>query len=147
MVVLSPLKIDFLKENFRNLLKNNIMRITIVFLLSLLLSNCYNIERNCTDFKTGSFEFEALVGSEMLTTTFKRNDSIEIDYFKGKVDTSTIRWINDCEYIVRKMHPKSISEEKAIHMKILSTDLNEYVFEYNVVGDTKKQQGTAKKIL
>jgi hypothetical protein len=31
-------------------------------------------------------------------------------------------------------------------MKILTTKGNDYVFEYNIVGDTKKQKGTAKKI-
>ena len=30
---------------------------------------------------------------------------MEIDYFQGKVDTSSVRWINDCEYIVKKRNP------------------------------------------
>ncbi|MFK5983060.1 MAG: DNA topoisomerase IV [Flavobacteriaceae bacterium] len=122
------------------------MRILLIFSISLLLYSCYNPERNCADFKTGTFEYEALVGTEVLTTTFFRNDTLEIDYFKGKSDTSTIRWINDCEYIVRKINPKNMAEEKAIHMKILTTNGDEYLFEYNIVGDTKKQKGTAKKV-
>lgn len=111
------------------------------------MSSCYNVERNCIDFKTGTFEFEAVIGTEVLTTTFIRNDSIEIDYFRGKADTSSIRWINDCEYIVKKLNPKNRAEEKAIHMKILTTKTNEYLFEYNVVGDSKKQKGVAKRRL
>lgn len=122
------------------------MRVILVLFISLLLYSCYNPERNCADFKTGTFEYEALVGTEVLTTTFFRNDTLEIDYFKGKSDTSTIRWINDCEYIVQKINPKSMAEEKAIHMKILTTNGDEYLFEYNIVGDTKKQKGTAKKV-
>jgi len=122
------------------------MRILLVLSISFLLNSCYNPERNCSDFKTGTFEYEALVGTEVLTTTFFRNDTLEIDYFKGKTDTSTIRWINDCEYIVRKVNPKNMAEEKAIHMKILTTNGDEYLFEYNIVGDTKKQKGTAKKV-
>jgi len=122
------------------------MRFLIILLTSFLLTSCYNAERNCTHFKTGTFEYEALVGTEMMTTTFVRNDSIEIDYFKGKTDTSSIRWINDCEYIVRKINPKNMAEKKAIHMKILTTNEGEYLFEYNIVGDTKKQKGTVKKI-
>jgi len=82
----------------------------------------------------------------MLTTSFVRNDSIEIDLFKGVSDTSSIRWINDCEYIVKKLNPKNRSEEKSIHMKIISTNNNEYLFEYNVVGESKKQKGTVKKL-
>jgi len=122
--------------------------IRLLFISSILLSfsGCYNVERNCSDFKTGNFEFDALVGTEMLTTSFVRNDSIEIDLFKGVSDTSSIRWINDCEYIVKKLNPKNRSEEKSIHMKIISTNNNEYLFEYNVVGESKKQKGTVKKL-
>jgi len=122
------------------------MRILIPLFIAFLLNSCYSPERNCANFKTGTFEYEALVGTEMLTTTFVRNDSIEIDYFKGKSDTSSIRWINDCEYIVRKINPKRMAEKKAIHMKILTTNEDEYVFEYNILGDSKKQKGTVKKI-
>jgi len=122
------------------------MRLLIALASSLLLASCYTPERNCSHFKTGTFTYEALIGTEVVTTTFIRNDSIEIDYFKGKADTSSIRWINDCEYIVKKINPHSMSEKKAIHMKILTTDGDEYIFEYNIVGDTKKLKGTAKKV-
>lgn len=110
----------------------------------LFLVSCYSPERDCPRFKTGTFTYEALVGTEVLTTTFVRNDSIEIDYFKGKIDTSSIRWINDCEYIVKKLNPRSMAEEKAIHMKILTTTNDEYTFEYGVVGEERKQKGIAK---
>ena len=121
------------------------MRFTSILLLTFLIFSCYNPERNCQDFKTGTFEYEALIGTEVLITTFNRNDTLEIDSFRGKSDSSSIRWINDCEYIVKKINPKNMAEEKAIHMKILTTKGNDYVFEYNIVGDTKKQKGTAKK--
>ena len=122
------------------------MRFITGLLLSFLIFSCYDPERNCQDFKTGTFEYEALIGTEVLITTFNRNDTLEIDFFKGKSDSSSIRWINDCEYIVKKINPKNMAEEKAIHMKILTTKGNEYNFEYNIVGDTNKQKGTAKKI-
>jgi len=122
------------------------MRLLLSLALLLLLISCYSPERNCAHFKTGTFTYEALIGTEVITTTFTRNDSIEIDYFKGTVDTSSLRWINDCEYIVKKINPQSMSEKKAIHMKILTTDGDKYVFEYNIVGDTKKIKGTAEKI-
>ncbi|WP_339610314.1 DNA topoisomerase IV [uncultured Planktosalinus sp.] len=122
------------------------MRIFLFLIVLISFSSCYNAERNCKDFKTGTFEFEAIVGTEILKTTFVRNDSIEIDYFQGKADTSSVRWINDCEYIVKKLNPKSMAEEKAIHMKILTTDKNTYTFEYNIVGQTKKERGIAKRV-
>ena len=122
------------------------MRIFIVSILLLTLQSCYEPDRDCNRFKTGTFEFEAVVGTELTKTTFVRNDSIEIDYFRGKADTSYIRWINDCEYIVTKKNPKNQAERRAIHMKILTTEENTYIFEYNIVGESRKEKGTAKKV-
>lgn len=122
------------------------MRYFILGILGLSLASCFQQERNCKDFKTGTFTFEALVGTELESTTFERRDSIEIDYFRGKSDTSKIRWINDCEYILEKVNPKNRAEEKAVHMKILSTTSDSYTFEYSIVGQEKKQKGTAKKM-
>lgn len=122
------------------------MRLFSIASLLFLVVSCYSVERDCKAFKNGTFEFEAIVGTEIYKTRFIRNDSIEIDYFRGKVDTSSIRWINDCEYIVKNLNPKNMAEEKAIHMKILSTQKDSYTFEYNIVGEPEKQKGTAIKV-
>lgn len=142
MVHLNPIVSDF--AYFLRTLRD--MRYFILGILSLSLVSCFQQERNCKDFKTGTFTFEALIGTEMETTTFERRDSIEIDFFRGKSDTSRIRWINDCEYILEKLNPKNRAEEKAVHMKILSTTNDGYTFEYSIVGQDKKQKGTAKRI-
>jgi hypothetical protein len=112
----------------------------------LLLISCYNAERNCKDFKTGKFKFEYEIDGIKKTTLFERNDSIEIETFEGKTDTSTIRWVNDCEYVLQKKHPKNKAEEKAIDMKILTTTKNSYTFEFGMVGVDSKQKGTVTKI-
>lgn len=112
----------------------------------LLLLSCYNVERNCKDFKTGKFKFEYEVDGVKKTTVFERNDSIEIETFEGKTDTSSIRWVNDCEYILQKIHPKNMAEEKAITMKILTTTKNSYTFEFGIVGSDQKQRGTVEKL-
>ncbi|MDN3723437.1 DNA topoisomerase IV [Aequorivita sp. SDUM287046] len=122
------------------------MRITFLFSL-LLLTSCYNKERDCSDFKTGTFEFEALSGTEVFKTTIIRKDSIEIDYFDGKSDTSSVRWINDCEYVLEKLNPKNQAEKKAIHIKILATDKNTYTFEFREVGKTKTSKASARKVI
>ena len=140
------MKIEDFQEIFGNSQKMNYMRIVSVLCTLFFMMSCYQPERNCENFRTGTFTFEAMVGTEILTTTFERSDSLEIDYFRGKADTSSIRWINACEYIVKKRHPKNRSEEKAIHMKILTTKADTYVFEYNIVGETKKQKGTVLKV-
>ncbi len=110
------------------------------------LSSCYTPQRNCNDFRTGTFEFESFLDGELQKTTFVRNDTLEIDYFRGSQDSSSIRWINNCEYILTNLNPKNRAEEKPIHMKILTTDGDTYTFEYGLVGETRKERGTAKRI-
>ncbi|MBP6180428.1 DNA topoisomerase IV [Flavobacterium sp.] len=119
----------------------------IILLLPLLsLISCYNVEHNCKDFKTGKFKFEYEVNGVKKITVFERNDSLEIETFEGKIDTATIRWVNDCEYILQKLHPKNMAEEKAIDIKILTTSKNSYTFEFGMVGVDTKQKGTVTKI-
>lgn len=118
----------------------------LFFFVSISLSSCYNQERNCKNFKTGTFKFDFMVNGKKQTTTFQRNDSIEIETFQGKTDTSTVRWVNDCEYILTKKNPKTIQEKKSISMRILTTSKKTYTFEFGLVGSDKKQQGLATKI-
>lgn len=119
----------------------------ILLLLPLLsLLSCYDAARNCKDFKTGKFKFEYEVDGVKKTTIFERNDSIEIETFEGKTDTASIRWVNDCEYVLLKLHPKNMAEEKAIGMKILTTTKNSYTFEFGMVGSDAKQRGTVTKL-
>lgn len=103
-------------------------------------------ERNCIDFKTGEFSFTATINGEEKETTFYRTLELEVDEFEGKKDSSSIRWINDCEYILKNLNPKNKAEEKPIHIKILTTKDSSYTFEYNVVGDNRKFKGVAHKI-
>lgn len=110
------------------------------------LTSCYEPERNCEDFRTGTFEFESFLEGELVKSRFVRNDSIEIDYFRGKTDTSSVRWINDCEYLISNLNPKNRAEEKPIHIKILTTKDNSYTFEYGLVGEARKQRGTVVKV-
>ena len=117
----------------------------LLFALIILFSCTTPPERNCKDFKTGTFSFTSIVDGDSLTTRFIRKGNIEIDYFKNKIDTSTIRWINDCEYILKQVNPKSKQEEKSIHIKMLTTTDSSYTFEFNTVGDSKKLRGTAYK--
>lgn len=110
------------------------------------VSACYNPPRNCKDYKVGEFRFTTTLEGNEQTTTFVRTMDTEIDFFEGKADTSSVRWINDCEYIVKKLNPQTPSEQKSIHMKILSTTDSSYTFEYGLVGSSKKSRGTAFKV-
>ena len=119
-----------------------------LILLSLIftLVSCYNQERNCAAFKTGKFEFTQVIDGKKQVSTFERNDSIQIENYNGRKDTATVRWVNDCEFILQKLHPKNMQEKKSISMRILTTSTKGYTFEYSFVGDEKKQKGTVTKI-
>lgn len=116
-------------------------------LLIVFTASCYQTERNCKDFRTGTFEFTYTLDGKEVKSRFVRNDSINIDYVGDDIDTASVTWVSDCEFVMRKLHPSSMREKKAVHVKILSTDKNSYTFEYAIVGDDKnKQRGTAIKI-
>jgi hypothetical protein len=117
-----------------------------IILLSFLYISCYNQERNCKDFKVGKFEFTQTINGVKQTTVFERTDKLQIETFEGKTDTATVRWINDCEFVLQKLHPKNRAEKKAIVMKIVTTKGKSYIFEYSFVGESKKEKGTVTKI-
>ena len=128
-----------------------LMKRSLTLFLFILLTSCYSVERNCKDYKTGDFTFTYNVDGKEKTGRFKRTESFNIDYYENMIDSSTVRWINDCEFILKKLNPKNASEDDAIHMKILSTTDSSYTFEYKLA--IKKQnramrveKGTAYRI-
>jgi len=108
--------------------------------------SCYQPERDCNSFKKGTFTFTYAVDGQTKTAKFIRGDKFSVDYYDNKVDSALVRWVNDCEFVL-----KDINSNTAIHYKILSTTKNSYTFEYqNAVKDENKklvvQKGTATKI-
>ena len=127
------------------------MKIFSIVIIFFLLTGCYEQARDCTDYKTGTFSFDYIIDGQEKTGKFVRTTDYNIDYYENKIDSASIRWINDCEFIQTKINPKSKAEEKAIHMKILSTGKDSYTFEYSLAvnpSNKKKrvEKGTAKKI-
>lgn len=127
------------------------MRKFLIIPYVFLFVSCYQIERNCNEFKTGTFEFVYSQNGEEKIGKFIRTEEYTIEYYEGKIDTSSIRWINDCEFITKKLNPTNPNEEKAIHMKILTTSEDSYVFEYKyAVKEPNKPEkaikGVAKKV-
>ena len=113
--------------------------------LLLLLFSCYEQECNCNLYKTGKFKFVQEVDGKKHVTTFIRSENLQIETYIGKTDTASLRWVNDCEFVLQKLHPKNMKEQKAITMRILSTTKDSYRFEYSFVGSDKKEIGTAVK--
>ena len=127
------------------------MRSLLLYFCLIFVFGCYSIERNCSDYKTGSFKFNYILNGIEKTGTFKRTENYSIDYFDGTIDSSSVRWINDCEFILKKINPKSKSEDDAIHFKILFTTDSSYTFEYKLAirkpnRPLRVERGTAIKI-
>jgi hypothetical protein len=122
------------------------MKKIIVLFLTLSLASCYNAERNCKDFKTGKYQSEITINGVKKQTISERTESIVVETYEGKTDTASIRWINDCEYVLQQLHPKNMQEKQAIDIKILTTSKNSYTFEFGVVGSDKKMRGTATRL-
>ena len=130
MKLLKPLQVNF-----------------FLVLFVLLLFSCVIPEKNCSQFKIGEFNFESKTENGVYNSRSIRNDSIEIEYFGSSIDTSRITWVSECEYILRKLRPKSLSEEKAVSVKIINTSDKGYLFEYSFVGDKENRaRGNAFKI-
>ena len=116
-------------------------------ILPLLIISCYSVERDCNDFRTGSFEFSTSINDSVVKSTFIRTDNYEIEEFNGVKDSSTIRWVNECEFILTKINPSTNQEKRPIRIKILRTMGDSYDFEYSQVSNPSKvNRGTVNKI-
>ena len=126
----------------------NLLQINFFLVIfSALFFSCVLPEKNCSQFKIGEFNFESKTESGIYSSRSVRNDSIEIEFFGSSIDTSKITWVSECEYILRKLRPKTLSEEKAISVKIINTSEKGYLFEYSFVGDKENRaRGNAFKV-
>jgi hypothetical protein len=122
------------------------MRRLVIFIYVLFIS-CYSLERDCKPFQQGEFEFTQIINGEIKSSYFKRDSIFEIELFEGKIDTSSIRWVNDCECILTKLNPDNNQEKRPIQIRIISTKDDTYTFDYSLVGDSKnRQRGSIQKI-
>ena len=133
-------------ENF-NVLRQRLKFYFLLIFVSLYICSCYKVERNCLDFHTGEFEFSTIVNGTMKTSYFIRTEKLEIETYEENIDSASIRWVNDCECILTKLNPVSNQDKRPVQIKILSTELDTYTFEYSIVGKAdNKKRGTIKKI-
>jgi hypothetical protein len=127
--------------------KKRIMKNIPLFLFALLLFSCQKQpECNPKEFKTGKFIFIQEVNGKKEITTFERTEKLQIETYKSRTDTASVRWVNDYEFVLQKLHPRNRAEKKAISMRFLTTKGKTYTFEYSFVGESKKQIGTVTKI-
>ena len=120
---------------------------SILLIIISFFHSCNEIERNCNLFKTGMFYSEINNDGVLFSSTFTRDDkNLQIEKFQGKIDSSRVRWINDCEMVLSPINSKKISAKKNILIKILTTTDTSYLYEYSFVGENKKLKAVAIKI-
>ena len=120
-----------------------IKRLFILF----LLTSCYSVDRNCENFKIGEFEFTYKLNDTIQRSLFTRTLDYEIEKFNNVIDSSSISWVNDCEFILTKINPKTNQEKRPVRIKIIRTYENSYDFEYSSVNEPIIiQRGTATRI-
>ncbi len=119
-----------------------------LLLLMLVIASCdkYNNNRECADFKTGTFIWEQESGGKLLKTRFVRTQDLQIEYFESQVDTSRVQWVNDCEWRVIPIDPKTNADSRAYLFKILNTTEDGYTFEFTQSGRDQIYRGTAIKV-
>ena len=120
---------------------------SILLIIISFFHSCNEIERNCNLFKTGMFYSEINNDGVLFSSTFTRDDkNLQIEKFQGKIDSSKVRWINDCEMVLSPINSKKLSGKKNILIKILTTTDTSYSYEYSFVGENKKLKAVAIKI-
>ena len=118
-----------------------------ILILAFLFISCYNVERNCVDFKTGVFEFSTEVNDSLVSSTFSISNKLTIELFNGIKDSSNIKWVNNCEFLLTKLNPRTNQERRPVRIKILRTYGEKYDFEFSQVNDPQKiSRGTVKRI-
>jgi len=119
------------------------MKHLLVFIVCISLTSCYQTTRNCKDYKTGTFYSETTINDKLYRSEFTRTKDLQIEIYKGHVDSTKVRWINDCEVVFKTINPKNRAERKDIHLKIMTTTDSSYTYEYSYVGEVTKQKGIA----
>ena len=76
------------------------MKKLVLLPIFLILISCYDQECNCELYKTGKFEFVQEIDGVKKTTIFKRTENLQIETYDGKTDTASVRWVNDCEFVL-----------------------------------------------
>ena len=71
----------------------------------------------------------------------------EIEESNGVIDSSSIKWVNNCEFLLTKLNPRTNQEKRPVRIKILRTYEDSYDFEYSSINEPIIiKRGTVKRI-
>ena len=91
------------------------------------------------------FRFNYVVDGVEKTSYFKRTDSFNINYYDNKIDSSRVKWINRCEFVLYEINSKSTIRKSPIQYKILTTNDSTYTFEYSKASLNPREKKRVEK--
>ena len=123
-----------------------LVRAVLSSFLALFLNSCLeNPNRDCLKHKNGYYKFSFEYNGEVMTSYFKRDQNLGVEVFNKKIDSSSIKWINNCEFIVTKLKPQNNTEKNPVNIRIISTSDSSYVFSFkNAIKKNNQSQEVVK---
>ena len=110
------------------------------------MTSCYSVNRDCDDFRTGKFEFTFELNDTIQKSIFTRTLDYEIEEYNNVIDSSSISWVGNCEFILTKLSPKTNQEKRPVKIRIIRTYEDSYDFEYSSVNEPIIiKRGTVKR--
>lgn len=114
----------------------------------ILFTSCYSVNRDCGNFMTGKFEFTYKLNDTIQKSRFTRTLDYEIEEYNGVIDSSSISWVNNCEFILTKLNPRTNQEKRPVRIKIIRTYEDSYDFEYSSINEPIViNRGKVKRII
>ena len=116
----------------------------LLFILSII--SCNSQSKNCSKFKTGTFEYEnkntgwVVMRTDSTQTEVNKNQNVRI--------VSSLEWSSDCKYTLTYIQVNGTSKDPSvgtkIEVEILSTSNNSY--EYSAKNDLEEFNGKMVKV-
>jgi uncharacterized protein YdhG (YjbR/CyaY superfamily) len=90
--------------------------------------------------------FKTTINNTDYTSEAFRDEHFQIEIFENKKDTFAIKWKNNFEYSLLKLHPKNNLDSTEFIIKITGIHKNYYTFRAHFKGSEYKQEGKAIKL-
>ncbi len=120
------------------------MKLIFIVLFFFFIYSCNNNRINILELREGTFE--TTLASKDVKSIAIRTKSIQIETYNNKKDTFTIKWLNNFEYELLKIHPKSSLDSVPFIVKITKLSHNGYSFKAHYKGNKYIQKGNAIKL-
>ena len=122
------------------------MRLLIlsILLTSAVISCKKNKTADVLSYRKG--KFITYLDKKRDSSFFYRNDSIQIENYRGKIDSFSIHWKHNFEYTLKKINPKNRLDSIPFVVKINKIKSDRYEFTGNYIGSNFKQKGTSIKL-